>query len=290
MATNILYKYIMRIDLSRSSPNRNLNTPMNKSNFKVNKGYDTVIEFIIRDTDRKPIKLIDKKIEILVLDVKTNILILSKPAKIIDEQKGICSIIFNPLDMMNLESKSYAYSIKLTSGNGLTEVLFIDQNQNSRGYFDLNHDSFPQSIPTIVIPTFISQNNKNQSTTNLPNSNLTPMTGWDGTKFNLLTPRWKSSAYSGESLSHNNLHTIAIYLNNFTGNVYIQGSLTESVSEFDDDWFNINPDGYSNCINFVSASGIESYNFLCSIKWIRFFIQPTPVLNAGGITQILLRN
>ena len=86
------------------------------------------------------------------------------------------------------------------------------------------------------------------------------------------------------------MHTIAIYLNNFTGRLYIQGSLTESVSEVDDDWFDINPDGYSNWINFDSASGIESYNFICKIIWIRFFIQPRPVINKGGITKILLKN
>ena len=291
MATNMLYKYRMRIELYRSSSDRNLNTPMNRSNFKVNKGYDTVIEFVLRDTDRKPIKLIDKRVELIVFDVKTNVLILTKPGKIIDDQKGICSITFNPIDVANLEVKSYAYSVKLISGNGLKEVMYIDQNQNARGYFDLTGDSYPKSIPTIVIPCNIVQNNMNQSTTNvIPTSNLTPQTGWDGSQYNLLTPRWKSSAYSCESLSRNDIHTIAIYLNNFTGNVYIQGSLTDTVSEVDDDWFSIHPDGYSDCVNFNNASGIECYNFFCNIKWVRFFVQPKPVINTGGITQILLRN
>lgn len=97
-------------------------------------------------------------------------------------------------------------------------------------------------------------------------------------------------------------HTIAIYLNDFRGDVIIEASLANTPTE--DDWFPIDLDGPvlhypKNPLNptgQLGDSGIEGYSFTANVLWIRARVtrpDPAPtdpeiIKHYGLVTKILL--
>lgn len=102
---------------------------------------------------------------------------------------------------------------------------------------------------------------------------------------------------------NNRQYTIAIYLNNFKGRVWIEASLASDPDE--GDWFpihlngNIPYAGYPKSISLLGESGVDAYTFIANIIWIRAKMDrgdvlpntenPYPQLNSlGNVKQIIM--
>lgn len=97
-------------------------------------------------------------------------------------------------------------------------------------------------------------------------------------------------------------HTIAIYLNNFRGDIVIEASLANSPAE--GDWFPIDLNGPvlhypvnpMNPTGDLGDTGVEGYSFTANVLWIRAkVIRPDPVptdpeiiTNHGWVNKILI--
>lgn len=95
--------------------------------------------------------------------------------------------------------------------------------------------------------------------------------------------------------SDRNVITIAVYLNNFVGRLYIEASLANNPEE--DDWFPINLNGYIPYAeypnDFTNNDGVESFSFELNAIWIRArqdrSYLPNPEENGlGSIKKILI--
>lgn len=64
-----------------------------------------------------------------------------------------------------------------------------------------------------------------------------------GTSPNVVGPAVKAAGYYGSGM---NIHTIAIYLNNFRGRIFVDGTLASNPDE--NDWFPINLNGYTDFV------------------------------------------
>lgn len=89
------------------------------------------------------------------------------------------------------------------------------------------------------------------------------------------------------------LHTIQISLNNFTGRIYIQGSLATNPGPTD--WFDIRLDGNTPFVQFTNSSATNAYTFHGNIVYLRAkvdrsYIQPAPALNTVGTLDKVLLN
>jgi len=123
-----------------------------------------------------------------------------------------------------------------------------------------------------------------------------------GTQLNVVGLPVKAAGYYGSGL---NLHTFAVYLNNFSGRLFIDATLATVPTP--DDWFTIQLNGsipyidypYTQVVNPVTdlsgTSGIDSFSFDGNFTFIRARIDRTnltiqyPLLtDFGSIGQILV--
>lgn len=113
-----------------------------------------------------------------------------------------------------------------------------------------------------------------------------------GVVLDVVGTKFKADGYSGGD----GLHTVGIYLTDFIGRVFIQGSLV--IEPSDTDWFNITLDGEAlNHLQYDdNTDGLVVKNFTGNFVWVRAkidrgYIVPAADPNAvGKITQIIMNN
>lgn len=108
-------------------------------------------------------------------------------------------------------------------------------------------------------------------------------------QLNIIGEKKPSSGYYGYS---SGLHTISFSLNNFTGRIFIQGSMVNNPT--DNDWFNIVFDG-NDYIEYENETSTTAKSFVVNMLWIRVkidrtYLQPQPLNTAdvGYIRKILV--
>ena len=118
------------------------------------------------------------------------------------------------------------------------------------------------------------------------------------TQVEITGPAVKAAGYYGSGM---NQHTIAIYANNFSGRVYIEGSLATNPQ--DDDWFNFDFNGTSFYTEYAyNPSGeegdtgvtrVDSFTFVGSYVYLRAVVDRSYLPSSGSpiygsLSQILL--
>lgn len=252
---------------------RNINMPFFDADFRIYKGVTSNIDFVIRNNDRKPINLIGKSLSVTVIDHDTDTVKIEKPFVIIDEIKGKARLDFLPSEVVDWDVGFYNYAVLIENEDGTQNLLFTDQNDSAQGWFELAKNVLPQL--------------------NGP-EDLGGIETWTPFHDGLLpagTTRFRSSAIPGDAAHNANdgLHSIAIYLDNFTGRVWVQGSIEELVPNLEIDWFEIHLTPNQFELNFVGESGIQAFNFTANVTWIRILTEPDAILNQGTITKVLIK-
>lgn len=115
---------------------------------------------------------------------------------------------------------------------------------------------------------------------------------------NVTGPTRKAAGYYG---SGKNLHTIAVYANDFSGRVTVQATLASNPCE--DDWFYVNLNGYLNFYEFPydstkpvgerGVTSVQSFTFDGNFVYIRALVDRTylpdyQTMNYGQLEKILL--
>jgi len=275
-----LYTFPLVIDLTVIDRKiRNNNMPFRDSDFKIYRGAFNPIEFIVRDNDRKPISLIGKSLTMTVIDFYTNLTIIQKDVIILDAAKGRIKVIFPPQEIAEWVNGFYKYSILMNNEDGTNQLLFVDQNQNAGGFFELIEGVLPELVESVVA------------------------LGEDFTTVNVAPPttdptRFISSAFPGDAIfcEVDGLHTVAVYLDNYAGKFFIQGSLEETPSPNDSDWFDIQLTATTPFFEFGNTplpndtfTGIEAFTFTASVRWVRFKHVPD-FDNPGKLIKVLYRH
>lgn len=108
----------------------------------------------------------------------------------------------------------------------------------------------------------------------------------------------KAAGYYG---SGKNLHTLAIYLRNFSGRIYMDATLASNPTE--EDWFPINLNGYLPYLEYAfdnmaplgegGSTGVESLSFDGNFVYVRARMDRGTLLNPnttnyGQIDRILI--
>jgi hypothetical protein len=92
-----------------------------------------------------------------------------------------------------------------------------------------------------------------------------------GTNLDLIGEAVPGDSYYGFT---DGLHTIAIYGQNLTGRVKIQGTLATNPT--DDDWFNVLIDGLP-FKDYSEFTGVEGYTFTANLVFLRAILDRTSV-------------
>lgn len=119
-------------------------------------------------------------------------------------------------------------------------------------------------------------------------------------KLNVVGDAVKASGYYSLNKP---FHSVAYYLNNFIGRIYLEGSLAKTPTE--DDWFPIFLDSSNNYEQFpkdplhplgvTGDTGIFAYTFVANVKWVRARVdrsylnpQPPVIDMVGNVRKALM--
>jgi len=271
MSLIYLYSYRLPVQLSMTDHRApNYNRPMINYNTKIYKNNYNIIDFVVRNNDRRPVKLVDCQLSIVIEHAATQTIVLEKACIITDEIKGRAQVALTSSDTANWSLGGYRYQVKITRPYQNQEMLYTDINNSTIGDFDLFDSVGGTFIPSVV----------------LKGSELSPITiDWDEMKEWLL-----SGAIRAENSVGNNtgLFSVALYQTQWMGTFRIQASL-ENLAPTERSWFyvDLQPGADQDYFDGLNNS-LRSYTFSVNCRWIRFVCIPDPV-NQGTIDKILYK-
>lgn len=107
---------------------------LDNADFRIYKGVDNKIEFLLRNTDRKPVSLVGGAVEIVFTDRTTGEVIYREYCRVVDEQRGMAVLTLSPTDVEPFPDGAIRYSGLVTDSDGHQTLLFVDQNQKATAF------------------------------------------------------------------------------------------------------------------------------------------------------------
>lgn len=272
--TVFLYDYRRRIDLTlrETYGSINWNLPMDISDFKIYKNVSNSIEFQVRNTDRKPVSMLGRTAHLTIYDHRINKVLLTKELDLVNEARSIVRLTITPDVIDDWDIGQYSYVVRVTNIDGSEVALYVDQNEGIRGFVELATGPYPPPRPSVEIPF----------------EEFTPIAIG-------LSPElyYISSAMPGSMKSNNSsgLHTLVVFMEQFTGKMWIEGSLEQGTPSIND-WFTIQLDG-KDYQSFCNSSGTLAFTFKANLEWARVKFYPSPDIpkdKTSKINKIEFRN
>lgn len=266
----------VELTLRETGGSMNWNLPMNTNDFRVFKDVQNTVEFVVRNTDRKPVNMMDRQAEVIFYDHRLDKKLWAKRLKVINEAKGICKLTIEPDVMADWLLQTYSYQVVVTNADGSTHMLYVDANETQRGFFEL-----------LQGPVFEPFASKTVAYGELTPVAVEPVDGRVAYRVSSAIP---GSLQTGNT---SGLHTIAAYLDNFTGKLVIQGSVANGVPVFGD-WYDVEVH------EFDHETSLQGLSFAANLSWIRVKVYnendqkpygDVPVVaDQGKITKLVFRN
>ena len=250
-------RYLVSNDTVVVSDDFSANKEYNKvyqRNLKITKGIDNIISFEVKNSDQKPVSILNTYTPYVEIFTEDNVLLKKYTGTIKETStplyKGQFTINIADGDTLNIDGQYLSYTVYLTKTSDNTNTLtYADSQFGAKGTIELLNEAFPGPVASKSVSTFINS---------------------------------ISSVIDGEPAINSNtaLHTPAIYSTDFAGTVTIEGSLEDSTT---DNWFTINQ------ITLASPTTPTYQNFNGVFSNLRFKVANDSG-NTGTIDKILVRN
>lgn len=236
---------------------------MNNETLDIFKGVTSKIDVNVKNSDTKKVQLAGRTLTAYLISGASNSNVLTRELTEIDGSKGQYQLTVLEGDSLDWDEGHYRLAITLIDENDDEQILFTDLGYGSG--VEINVKSSP-------LNPFVS-------------SIISDATTWgeNGGK-------WYSSAYEADSKSgaSDGLHTLALYMTDFTGQFWIQASLENSVPVNDTEWFDLKLDDVNDFLTYTSESALQNIDFIVNAQWVRFVYTPD-VANTGTMNQALYR-
>lgn len=234
--------------------------PVYKRQLQVYKGIDNVLEFRLLNADQKPINTQGYTPKFRAFDENKN-LVIEHDGTVLDDgstaTRGLFTVTVTENDLLQIKQQFLYYNIYLVDAANQKILTYTDTHFGADATIKVSADAFPGPMSTKQVASFLE--------TSVGSSVYT------------------SSAIDAEpGINGNNaLHTAAIYSNGYVGDIIVQATLDNTVSE-GTDWADIAT---------LSLTGSESeptpLNVFGVFSFLRFKATASPV---DTITKILVRN
>lgn len=207
-----LYANNFDITLDLDANVKGVNKVMYQRDLKIQKGLKNQIRVQFKNSDQKKIRIYNSQTFVFsMFDAINKRLLLEKSLIVLDNDtvstKGSALLTFTESDTIDLDKSSYTYSIKLKDSDGSYVPAYSNTYYGISGTIHLDNDVYPDLKDSTLVETFVKTFN---GTTNL----------YEHKSGNI----YANPEYNGNTA----LHTVAIYLNSYRGNIYIQGTLDNS--------------------------------------------------------------
>jgi hypothetical protein len=256
-----IYDIPQVITVSTGSGAQNMNYPVNSTDIRLFKYVRNTIRIFVKDIDRKPVTLSDPNIPMIVVtDRRNQKVLLNRSMDTVDQAKGLYQIVIDPVDLDPIDIGYYNYFVLTDSADGTPSPLYTDRNRSPLGVIEVAEGPVPLPRPSIEIAA---------------------------DQFSISNTVAISGAYAGSATvgDLSGLHSVAFYLDNFQGNITVQGSLDAQPTSTDSYWFEVH--NYS--FDDDTYSGVYPRSFEGNLVWVRFIVSQTDG-QFTGLTKILYRN
>jgi hypothetical protein len=222
------------------------------------KGVDNLLDITITGTDRRPVSLLRRELTVTMWDRTTGTTIFRRRALATVAENGQAQLIVFARDLMTLPVGIYSLGATFVDSNGLETALTWNRAQAG---VEVKDAVVPTSRATHEVDTW----------TNV--GGLLVSSAFDGPQF-----------YRKDT----SLFTVALYGSNWTGRVYVQGTLDETVTGATL-WGNLKPQDYDTHILALNGyTGIDPYNYYAGVRWLRI-VKEDGVSNAGTLDKVSIR-
>lgn len=216
-------------------------------NLKLNKGVDNKLQFQFLNQEQKPVNISQIEIGFRLLNNNGTEILLRKSLTPTLALNGLAELLVTSSEIENIDTQLCYYSLEISS-SGLDLPVFVGSDASARGVIEVVDSILPSFVPATEV-TIPSHPTPNASTETY----------------------YSSVVYTND----NPIITIQPYMDNYSGNIQIQGSTVP-----DSDWYDIeSPHSY---LNSTDTDGyvINGYHPYIRLKFVS---------TQGNITKILAR-
>ena len=299
MQINSIYLYPNRVDAYL-----NLDSAWTTERFrmvyardlKLYRSVDNKIDLQVRNGDQKTVNVTGSTIVFVLVNRENSDLVLKKDCAFYDAAVGRCYVEISTTEMRNIEPGFYTYSLiketretKDSTDYTVTrsEPLYIDSQYGATGTIEVYGDLKGEPYDTVTIDVFNKHINFDQAQPvdpaiapfDLPRPNYarqTPVSGWEEYFYSSLIDAQPNMT------TPQSMHTFQIYLNNYAGELVLQGSLAKGADPSDSSWSDLAT------WNLTTSDPSFYYNQIGKFNWFRFKNTPDSS-NTGTIDKVLYR-
>ena len=223
-----------------ASKGTTVQSPLNYRKLNAFKHIDNEFFFFVKNQDRKIFKLHNMEFYATFVERQNKGRLFSKKCQTIDPELGSLRLIVNPGDIAHAEVGNYDVVLTYTDGRGLNLPLYADVNYRPNLICEISEAAHAVPLTTATIDTF----------------------QLEGTE--QVSERTEGPHYYHK---RRGLITLGVYATGYTGNFFLQGSL----SDYPDttDWFNIELGAILDYHYFNNFTGIEPFSIRSNVKWLR---------------------
>lgn len=269
-----LYPNIFQVILDLDNNNRIIQVMYQRS-IKLQKGLKNVVQLQFKNSDQKFLNVSSSTFVLSLYDTINQRNLVEKNVTILDNGttyalRGLGEVVFTESDLEALDASYYTVSVKTLDSTGSYQPTYANTYYGVAGTVEVRQDIYPVLQPTISVANFQSYLNYTTQLYEYYSGNLDA------------DPQFKSNEA---------LHTVAIYMTNFIGTVYIEGTLENDPGTFGN---------YARIwtLTYDNFSGIDYRNFngIFSKIRVRYIPAANPISNenyltdyAGTLDKILYR-
>lgn len=241
------------------------NRVMYQHDLKIQKGVKNNVRIQFKNSDQKRIPLTSTQTVVFSMyDAIDQRLLMERQLEILDTgtylTRGLAQLTLNESDTLDLPNTRYHYSFKMLDTDGSFVPVYSDTYYGVTGTLHLLDDISPVLQPSQEITSFLPSYN---SDTNL----------WE----------FKSRAiYANPEYNSNTaLHTVAVYMTNYTGSLMIQGTLQNDANDLN---------YYDTVVTqqYTGFTGVDYINFYGILSYINLMyipaLGPTDLNNRDNVS------
>lgn len=229
--------------------------PVYTKELNIYRGIDNNLEFKVVNADQKGKSLTGYTAKFVAFDENGD-QVLNKTGTASTTVTGLFTVTVSESDVIDLEDQFLTYTVYLEDANGNKTLTYSNSHLTNNGYAKLSSEAFPGAKESLSVSTF------------------TQTVGG--------VSEWTTGAVDAEPERNGNsaLHTVAVYSSNFVGDVEIEASLANQIT-------NSMPWTKVATVTLNNETMPVDVNFNGVYSYVRFRTTTNP---ANKISKILLRN
>lgn len=235
--------------------------PVYQRQVKVYKGIDNILQFKLLNSDQKPID-VSLYTPMMVAFNQNKDMIFEKECTTLDDgssaSRGLFQVTISESDMYDLDNQFITYNIYLIDQNNTRMITYSNSHFENSGVIHLSDQAYPDVKESVSVTVF-TQVDLTENQNNYWVSEITEI------------PPEQNSGYA--------VHTAAVYSSDYSGNVTIQATLENQVTN-STNWADITT------ITLNNEQEPVPVTFMGSFRYVRFKTDTDP---AEKISKILIR-